>query len=64
MSTRRPGRPAIGGRIAVNLGPKLIEALDDWALEVGLNRAEAIRALLVSALHIDSEVRANVPADS
>lgn len=58
------GRPLIGGRIAVNLGPKLIKAVDAWAREVGLNRAEAIRSLLAAALHIDSEVRTNVPADS
>lgn len=58
------GRPLIGGRIAVNLGPKLVSSVDSWAREVGLNRAEAIRALLAAALCIDSEVRANVPSDS
>jgi metal-responsive CopG/Arc/MetJ family transcriptional regulator len=54
-------RAKIGSRIAVNIGPKLLNAVDSWAAEVGLNRSEAIRSLLVAALWIDHEVR-SVPA--
>lgn len=47
---RGPGRPAIGGRVSVNLGDDLLAELDRIAQVQGMERSELIRQLLDAAL--------------
>ncbi len=49
-SRRGPGRPAIGGRVSVNLGDDLLAELDRIAQVQGMERSELIRQLLDAAL--------------
>lgn len=44
-----PGRPAIGGEVKIMLGD-LLPAVDAWAAEQQISRAEAIRRLVAQAL--------------
>lgn len=44
------GRPPIGGEIRQELGDDLLKRVERWAVECGLNRANAIRTLLGRAL--------------
>lgn len=46
---RGPGRPAIGGRVSVNLGDDLLAELDRIAQVQGMERSELIRQLLAHA---------------
>jgi hypothetical protein len=46
---RGPGRPEVGGAVHVRLG-SLAGAVDRWAAEQGVSRAEGIRQLLQRAL--------------
>jgi hypothetical protein len=51
VSARRGvGRPAIGGRIDVRLGPELLELLDAEALRLGCTRPELVRQLIAERL--------------
>lgn len=43
---RRPGRPEIGGRVTLSLGPDLVAAVDTLAAQAGVKRAEMIRQML------------------
>ena len=47
---RPPGRPEIGGKIAVAVGSSRLTAVSAWAQEHGIGRGEAIRQLLDMAL--------------
>ncbi len=43
---RGPGRPEIGGRVTLALGPDLLAAVDALAAQAGVKRAEIIRQML------------------
>lgn len=47
---RGPGRPAIGGRVTIPIGDGRVSAVDAWARDRKVSRAEAIRQLLDIAL--------------
>jgi Ribbon-helix-helix protein, copG family len=47
---RRPGRPAIGGRVPVRLPEELLVEIDRRARILGRPRASIIRSLLLEAL--------------
>jgi len=47
---RRPGRPAIGGRVPVRLSDELVAQIDRRARILGRSRASIIRSLLLEAL--------------
>lgn len=47
---RGPGRPAIGGRVTIPIGDGRLTAVDTWARNRKVSRAEAIRQLLDFAL--------------
>lgn len=46
---RGPGRPEIGARVTLNLGPALLDRVDKYAAHEGMTRAGTIRALLGAA---------------
>jgi hypothetical protein len=52
----RPGRPEVGGTISTAIGKDRLAAVDLWAAEHGVKRAEAIRHLLDVALGLAVEV--------
>ena len=47
---RAPGRPEIGGKIAVAVGDSRLASVSAWAQERSIGRSEAIRQLLDLAL--------------
>lgn len=48
---RRPrGRPYVGGRITLNLGDDLLDALDATAETQGVERSTLIRSILTAAM--------------
>jgi hypothetical protein len=51
---RGPGRPAIGGRVTIPIGGDRLAAVDVWARDRKVSRAEAIRQLLDIALETTS----------
>lgn len=51
---RLPGRPPIGGRATIPIGDGRLAAVDVWARERKVSRAEAIRQLLDIALEATS----------
>lgn len=47
---RKAGRPEVGGPVAVRLGDDLLTEVDNYAGERNVSRADAIRALIKTAL--------------
>ena len=52
VKPKKRGRPATGRDplVGVRLPPDVVERIDAWANERGVNRSEAIRAMIVAAL--------------
>lgn len=52
VKPKKRGRPATGRDplVGIRLPPSVIESIDAWAAERGVNRSEAIRAMIMAAL--------------
>lgn len=51
---RGPGRPEVGPRIGVRLPEELLEQLDTYADQAGINRAEAVRQMVAAGLSVQT----------
>ena len=56
VKPKKRGRPATGRDplVGIRLPPSVIERIDAWAAERGVNRSEAIRAMIMATLEAGS----------